>query len=139
MKIVLDTNILLVSISDGSPCYWVWKRLAEGAFTLCFTTEILNEYAEIIEEHMGVEVMSQTMDALMEHPHVHFVTKYYHWNLIEIDPDDNKFVDCAIAVNADFIVTQDKHFQILRKVPFPKIEVLNLDQFSRLFDEGDVF
>lgn len=81
---------------------------------------------------MGVEVMSQVMDALVEHPHVRFVAKYFHWNLIEIDPDDNKFVDCAIAANADYVVTQDKHFQVLKNIPFPRIEVLNFEQFKRL-------
>jgi len=59
-----------------------------------------------------------------------WVTKFFHWNLITVDPDDNKFVDCAIAGQAKFIVTEDKHFQILKQVDFPKVEVITVVQFK---------
>ena len=57
---------------------------------------------------------------------------YYNWNLISVDPDDNKFVDCAVAVNADYIVTNDKHFNILKKVDFPKVKTIKIDEFMEL-------
>ncbi len=53
--------------------------------------------------------------------------------LINKDPDDNKFVDCAIFANADFIVSDDKHFNELGSVEFPKVLVVCLDDFARLF------
>ncbi len=93
MKIVLDTNVLLVSISDTSPYYWIWKALEKGQFTLCVTTDILNEYAEVIGQHMGSEVMELTLNAITKHRFVEKVEKYYAWNLIYQDPDDNKFVE----------------------------------------------
>lgn len=46
MKIVLDTNILLVSFSSKSPLNWIWKSLLQNRFTLCATTDILLEYEE---------------------------------------------------------------------------------------------
>lgn len=49
--------------------------------------------------------------------------------LIKTDPDDNKFVNCAVIANAKFIVTEDRHFEIVKKCPFPKIEIINLDSF----------
>lgn len=58
---------------------------------------------------------------------------HYRWNLITKDPDDNKFVDCAIFANADFIVSDDKHFNELDSVEFPKVLVVRLDDFARLF------
>ena len=58
---------------------------------------------------------------------------HYRWNLITKDPDDNKFVDCAIFANADFIVSDDKHFGELSSVEFPKVLVVRLDDFARLF------
>ena len=58
---------------------------------------------------------------------------HYRWNLITKDPDDNKFVDCAIFANADFIVSDDKHFNELGSVEFPKVLVVRLDDFARLF------
>ncbi len=53
MKIVLDTNILLVSFSGKSSLHWVWKSLLANQFTLCVTTDILLEYEEIIGRYLG--------------------------------------------------------------------------------------
>ena len=47
---------------------------------------------------------------------------------IEADPDDDKFVDCAVACNAKFVVTDDNHFDVLKKMDFPKIDVIGLDE-----------
>lgn len=51
---------------------------------------------------------------------------------IRKDPDDNKFVDCAFAANAAFIVSNDHHFDVLESIDFPKILVLRLQQFAAL-------
>ena len=55
----------------------------------------------------------------------------YKWNLITADPDDNKFVDCAVAANAKYIVTEDHHFNVLKTVVFPVVNVINIDEFLR--------
>jgi len=57
---------------------------------------------------------------------------YYNWMLIVADVDDNKFVDCAISANVDYIVTNDKHFDILKTVAFPVVRVINIEQFRSL-------
>lgn len=54
---------------------------------------------------------------------------YYQWNIIENDKDDNKFVDCAIAGNADYLVTNDKHFNIVKQTEFPPLKILNINEF----------
>jgi predicted nucleic acid-binding protein len=61
---------------------------------------------------------------------------YFHFGLIENDPDDNKFVDCAIAANTDFIITNDRHFRVLRKVQFPKVVTLTLEEFQRFWQNN---
>ncbi|PWK78267.1 PIN domain-containing protein [Mucilaginibacter oryzae] len=60
------------------------------------------------------------------------VDVYFGWKLIEQDPDDNKFVDAAIAGSADFIVTNDAHFQGLILIDFPKVNVISIDTFLDL-------
>ena len=55
---------------------------------------------------------------------------YYSWNLIEADSDDNKFADCAVSANATGIVTQDKHFNILRSIDYPKITLISIADFK---------
>ena len=54
---------------------------------------------------------------------------YIHFGLIEADADDNKFVDCAVAANAEYIVTNDKHFDILKHINWPKVSVIAIKEF----------
>ena len=131
-RIVLDTNVFLVSISSKSNLHWIFENLINGKFTLCISTDILLEYAEIIENHMGVIASESAMGVLQNLPNVEFIINYYKFNLLT-DPDDNKFVDCAIASNAQFIVSHDKDFNILKKIDFPKVTVINTTDFKLLF------
>jgi len=39
------------------------------------------------------------------------------------------FVDCAIVANAQYIVTEDRHFKVLETIDFPKVDVVGLDEF----------
>jgi uncharacterized protein len=133
VKIVLDTNVLLVSISPRSKNHWLWEALLAGDFELCVTTDILDEYAEIIGREMGQTIADMALDLLSELPNVTFIQKYYWWNLIEADPDDNKFVDCAIAASARYIVSEDKHFKALQNYPFFKVEWMVLADFKALW------
>lgn len=95
-KVVLDTNVLLVSISTKSKLHWIFKNLLEGNYILCITTEILAEYAEIIDQQMGTLAIESALGLLENLPNVELITNYYKFNLLK-DPDDNKFVDCAIS------------------------------------------
>ncbi len=100
----------------------------DGRNNLCVTTEILEEYTEIIERKTTARFAELALDVITNNPSTIFVTPYYHFDLIEMDPDDNKFVDCAVAGNAKFIVTEDSHFNILHQVDFPKVEIIKLDE-----------
>jgi len=129
-KIVLDTNILLVSVSRKSKLYWIFKKLQEEAYSLCLTTEILAEYAEILERHMGAQVSENIMNTLENLPNIEYITTYYKFRLLK-DEDDDKFVDCAIAANASYIVSHDSDFKILAKIDFPKVRVVDTDTFAK--------
>ena len=122
--------MLLVSISERSKLHWVFRSLTEGKYDLCVTTGILSEYAEIIDQHMGHEVSESTLGTIENLRNVHFITKYYKFQLLR-DEDDDKFVDCAIAGNASFIVSHDKDFNILKSIDFPKVKVLDTTKFKK--------
>ncbi|MFC3415247.1 PIN domain-containing protein [Algoriphagus hitonicola] len=70
MKIVLDTNVLLVSISSRSPYHWIFKKLLAREFQILVSTEILTEYAEIIERHMSSEIAESVLGVLENLPNV---------------------------------------------------------------------
>lgn len=57
------------------------------------------------------------------------IEPHFRMELIKADPDDNKFVDCAFAAGADYLVTEDNHFNILKKTAFPKLNLVTLDEF----------
>lgn len=131
-RVVLDTNVLLMSISRRTTYHAIWQAFQNGEFELCVTTDILDEYAEKLHEKFRQEVGTNTMKALENSLDVVHVHKYYFWNLITVDPDDNKFVDCSVAANADFICTEDKHFKVLKEIPFPPVKTISADDFVEL-------
>ena len=128
--IILDTNVLLVSISSKSPYHCIFEKLIDGAYDLGITTEILMEYEEVIGRKFNLEVAKDTIRTLLALANVKKINVYYNWNLIEADSDDNKFVDCAVSANATGIVTQDKHFNVLRDIDYPNITLISIADFK---------
>lgn len=131
LNLVIDTNVLLASFSRKSPYHWLYQKLRDKEFDLSITNEILAEYEEKFSQFFDSFVATNVIESLLTAGNVILVTPYYRWNLIEADPDDNKFVDCAVAANADFIITNDKHFNALKSIEFPVVKVLSLDEFSK--------
>ena len=130
MKIVLDTNVLLTSISPRSKDYWIFQAFINEAFVLCMTTDVMAEYEEIIGREMGVSVANDLMQAFEFANNVELITTWYRWSLIVVDPDDNKFVDCAVASGASYLVSEDRHFKVLSDIQFPKVNVVRVDDFK---------
>ncbi len=132
MKFVLDTNVLVVAISRKSPHYWIWQTLQEGLYEIAITTEVLTEYEEVLSNYLGEEVAKNVLETLENLPNVSHITKYYCWELIKVDVDDNKFVDCAVAANSNAIVTEDKHFNTLKDIAFPAVQVIGIASFKEI-------
>lgn len=78
------------------------------------------------------EFTSLVIEAISNAPNVEKVTPVYHFNLITADPDDNKFVDCAITAGATYIVSNDRHFSELRNYDFPKVDMRTLTEFLNI-------
>lgn len=85
----------------------------------------------MIARNIGVNVARYVVYTILERNNTLQINPYYKWELITRDPDDNKFVDCAISANARFIVTEDKHFDVLKTIDFPKIDVIGIDDFLK--------
>ena len=136
MRIVLDTNILLVSVSDRSKHHWVYKSLLDQKYELAISNSILNEYEEKIGEHWHPAVAQAVIRTLLELPNVILTNVRFDLQLIASDLDDNKFADCAFASNSRYLVTNDKDFNILKETDFPKIEVLKMDEFKEVLENS---
>ncbi len=132
-RLVLDTNCLIQIISSKSKYHCLWDNFMNGKDTLCISNEILEEYIEILQKLIGIETAELVIKTLINSPFTIQINPYYHFGLIELDPDDNKFVDCAIAAHAKCIVTNDRHYDILKEIEFPKVYAVNLIDYIKTF------
>lgn len=130
-RYVIDTNCLIMIISAKSKYNHIWEDFLTSKFDLVISNEILEEYVEVIGRNLRVETAEYLVWVLLNRENVILVDPWFHFNLIEADPDDNKFVDCAIVGNAKFIVTNDKHFRELDKYDFPPVCYESLDAFMK--------
>lgn len=131
-KIVLDTNCLIASLSRHSEYYPVWSKFQSSDYILCVSNDILEEYQEIIEQKTSSIVAKNVIDLLLKSKNVEYITPHFKFRLIEADHDDDKFVDCAFAANATYIVSDNSHFEVLKEIQFPKLLVLKLKKFLEL-------
>lgn len=135
MKVVLDTNVLLVSIPKNSKYRLIFDKFLEKQFILLISNDIILEYSEIITRKTNSTVASNIMEMLLIAPNVLRQEIYFNWQLIESDKEDNKFVDCAIAGNADYVVTNDRHFNVLESIEFPKVLAISIDEFLKKLND----
>lgn len=96
------------------------------------SNEILTEYEEIISRSLGVNRTDLKLQELLNLSNFHHIEPFYNWQLIENNADDNKFADCAVACGADYLVTNDRHYNILNDIPFPPISIIKAERFLEL-------
>lgn len=130
LKIVLDTNILIAIIGRCSPFRWIFDCIIEGKIILCVSNEILFEYQEILTKKANAQVAENVVNFITVNPFTVKTEIFFNFGLIKEDADDNKFVDCAIATNAICLVSNDKHFQILKSIDFPQVIIIQLQEFE---------
>ena len=112
MKVIIDTNCLLLSIPPKNPEFWLYQAFASEQFEWVISNEILSEYFEQLDAFYSYNTAVLVSNILLSSPNVTFAAPFFIWNLIEKDSDDNKFADLAISANVNYLVTEDKHFNI---------------------------
>ncbi len=132
LRLVVDTNILLASLARFHKHHWLFKLIKDQFIQVCLSNEIIFEYHEKVTHFYGKEQAELTIDFLLKEPTSLLVNPKYRWNLISADPDDNKFVDCYLAADADDLVTNDKHFNVLKGLDFPKVNVISIDELKEI-------
>ena len=129
--IVLDTNCLLQALPSKSPYHKVWEEVLDGKISLCVNTDILEEYEEILAQKTTPSIAHNVVEALANLTTTVMQNTFVHFELLPADSDDNKFVDCAVASDAEYIVTNDKHFNPLKKISWPKVEIIKIAEFIK--------
>ncbi|WP_448702599.1 putative toxin-antitoxin system toxin component, PIN family [Mucilaginibacter sp. AW1-3] len=136
MKVVLDSNVLLIALGKKSRYRPIWDTFISGGFQLIISEDVVHEYEEILHQRSAIGVAELIMEIFIESPDVIHQNIYYQWNAITKDPDDNKFFDIAVAGNADYLVTNDVHFNLVKQLPFPSITIISADDFLQLLNNS---
>ena len=98
----------------------------------------MEEYVEIISQKMTPEIADNVANLLLKSKNVELIYPQFRWGLITTDPDDNKFVDCAFAAGATYIVSDDSHFNVLREISFPQLLVVKLKEFLEILQKENM-
>ena len=131
-RIVLDTNCLLMAIPRKSPYHQVLLDFLSCKYYLCVSNEVVLEYEEILTMKVGKVVANNIVNAILAAPNTIYINPQKRYHLIEADPDNNKFVDCAITAKAKYIVSQDRHYDVVRFNPKYDFTAVDIDYFMRL-------
>ena len=128
-RIVIDTNCLLAILPAQSPYHKVWTDFLNQEIEICISNEVLMEYEEILSIKTSPFFANAIIKTLLNKRNLIRVTPVWRFNLITSDPDDNKFVDCAICGQAEYLVSNDKHFKVLNDIQFPSITLVTLQEY----------
>ena len=135
IKVVLDTNVFVSSFFGGNPRKIVdlWKT---GEVTLCLSRSIIDEYIEVLRR-LGLQderELSELLGLFARGFHAVFTAKTPELHVVEDDPDDNKFVECAVALKADFIVSGDKALTAIQD--YMGIKIVNPKEFITIHKQA---
>lgn len=121
--------------SQNFPYRPIFDAYRSGLFDLVVSTEILDEYSEIFTREMTPHISDNLLELILRQTNTIKTEIYFKWGLITQDYDDNKFVDAAISSNANFLISHDKHYNVLSKHSFPNVRVINLNGFLDILKE----
>jgi len=128
LKVVVDTNVFISSFFGGRPREIInlWKN---GKILLCLSQEIIEEYLEVLNR-LGLKDnndLANLTRLFAEGYNCIFTTKTPNIEVVEDDPDDNKFLECAVALESKIIISGDKHLKDIKK--YIDIEILSPREF----------
>ncbi|MCP4345030.1 MAG: putative toxin-antitoxin system toxin component, PIN family, partial [Desulfobacterales bacterium] len=129
MRLVVDTNIFFSGFNPKSYYYPIIEGIYSKKYRLLVSTSVLLEYEEILQKVFPEELLEHFWLFVLTSENVVFVNPTFSFQLPFADEDDQKFVDCAVCGNADFLITNDKHYNMLKDIEFPKVEVIKAETF----------
>ena len=135
MRVVLDTNVF-VSMTLGGQVGKINRAWQARRFTLIVSDAILSEYLDVLSRpkfHLTAEIVSVIMTRVQRYAEL--VVPIETLTVIEADPDDNIFLEAALAGAAAYVVSGDSH--LLQLKSFRGIAILSAREFLAQLDETD--
>jgi putative PIN family toxin of toxin-antitoxin system len=136
MTVVVDTNVLVQLLGRGSPLPALRRALEQGRVEWAVSTPVMMEYEEVIVRLAGAaawEMAARMMELIrILRGTIREVSPSFRFRTITGDPDDDAFADCAIVAEADWIITSDRHFDMLRGAGY-KPQPIRQEEFIQRF------
>ena len=134
LKVVIDTNIFISSFFGGAPKEIIdlWKT---GKIILCLSQSIIEEYIEVLNR-LGLkdrQELFKLTKLFAEGYNSIFAAHTPLINLVRDDPDDNKFIECAVELDSKIIISGDKHLKKIKK--YIDIEIMSPREFINRLNE----
>ena len=109
-KVVIDTNVFVSGIFFSGPPYQILKAWQEDQIQIAVSEEIIEEYRRIIEA-LSKKMGQLDFSSIWEHVFLkaELVPSYSFETPICEDPDDDKFLSCAITSKSNYIISGDRH------------------------------
>lgn len=134
-RVVLDTNVLISSALGGALAP-VLEQWSEGKFIVIVSTEIFEEYLEVLSRpRFGLPQATIDKVTRFIYRFAEFVVADERMRVVADDPDDDKFLEAAVADRADCIVSGDRH--LLEIGQFRSIPILNGRAFLNWLNEQE--
>lgn len=133
-RVVIDTNVFISSFFGGVPRQIIelWKT---GAVTLCLSQTIIEEYIAVLHRLKLDRQEIETLTRLFaEGYNSMFTAKTPNLSVVKDGPDDDKFLECAVALDCKIIVSGDKHLKDLKQ--YVDIVIYSPRQFIDQFDDN---
>jgi len=128
MKVVIDTNVFVSSFFGGNPRKIIdfWKK---GKIILCLSKDILDEYVDVLHR-VGLkeeEEIEELLSLFAKGFNIFFSTKTPKIRAVKDDPADDKFIECAVGLKAEVIITGDRAVKAWGE--YMGIKILSPQQF----------
>jgi uncharacterized protein len=132
MRVVVDTNVFISSFFGGKPRKIIdlWKK---GEIIICLSPNIIEEYVDVLRR-LGLEEepeIGELIDLFAKGIHLFFTTKTPSIKVVHEDPGDDKFIECAVALKAEAIITGDKRLKAIKD--YMGIKILGPGEFLSFF------
>ena len=132
-KAVIDTNVFISSFFGGIPREIIdlWK---EGRIIICLSQAIIEEYVKVLNRlGIGDVEIKKLISLFSEGYNSIFTTSTPKLDIVKDDPDDNKFIECAVALDCNIIISGDKHLLNIKK--YFDIEIFSPRAFVEKYTE----
>lgn len=137
-RVILDTNTLISALlfrGELSKLDKLWKK---GRIVPLISRETFDEFKAVLE-YPKFSLSEQEIKLIIEEeflPYTEIVENVGELNGICRDPDDDKFIECALSASARFIVTGDK--DLLDLGIYKTVKIISASRLLKLFDEIEI-